>query len=109
MPFKSKAQAAYLFAKRPKGVNLKEWSAKTDWSKLPEKKAFIKGFAKTATQFLPAELFGVNADAKGLSSEQIYKRTKKLEKKASILPKLMTLKQLLAKARQYKPRLKPNA
>lgn len=38
MPFASRAQQRYLYAKKPKGVNLKEWSAKTDFTKLPEKK-----------------------------------------------------------------------
>jgi hypothetical protein len=37
MPFRSKKQQRFMYATKPKGVDLKEWSAKTDFSKLPEK------------------------------------------------------------------------
>jgi hypothetical protein len=41
MPFKSKAQARYFYANKDKlerqGVDVKEWSRETDFSKLPEK------------------------------------------------------------------------
>jgi hypothetical protein len=39
MPFKSKRQQRFMFATKPKGVDLKEWSDSTDFDKLPEKKA----------------------------------------------------------------------
>ena len=42
MPFQSKAQQRYMYAHKDdpkmKGVDLKEWSAATDFAKLPEKK-----------------------------------------------------------------------
>lgn len=59
MPFKSKAQARFMFANHPKGVNLKEWADKTDWKGLPEKKAFQQGFKHGAdpdSKFIPAQL-----------------------------------------------------
>lgn len=41
MPFKSKAQQRFLFANKPKGVDLKEWASHTDFKALPEKVAFF--------------------------------------------------------------------
>lgn len=37
MPFKSKAQSKACYAKKDPNWNCKEWSAKTDTSKLPER------------------------------------------------------------------------
>ena len=36
MPFRSKKQQRFMYATRPKGVDLSEWASKTDFSKLPE-------------------------------------------------------------------------
>jgi len=48
MPFASRAQQRYMYAHKDdpkmKGVDLKEWSAATDFKKLPEKKT--KKFAR---------------------------------------------------------------
>lgn len=41
MPFKSKAQQRFMFANKPKGVDLKEWASHTDFKGLPEKVAFF--------------------------------------------------------------------
>lgn len=38
MPFVSKKQQRFMYATKPKGVDLKEWSKKTNFKKLPEKK-----------------------------------------------------------------------
>lgn len=37
MPFRSKKQQRFMYATKPKGVDLKEWADETDFSKLPEK------------------------------------------------------------------------
>lgn len=37
MPFRSKRQQRFMYATRPKGVDLKEWADKTNFGKLPEK------------------------------------------------------------------------
>ncbi len=37
MPFRSKKQQRFMFAVRPKGVDVEKWSDETDFSKLPEK------------------------------------------------------------------------
>lgn len=37
MPFRSKRQQRFMYATKPKGVDLKEWAEKTDFDKLPEK------------------------------------------------------------------------
>jgi len=37
MPFRSKKQQRFMYAARPKGVDLEEWARATDFSKLPEK------------------------------------------------------------------------
>jgi uncharacterized protein YcfJ len=55
MPFKSKAQQRFMYAKKPKGVDLKEWSDSTDFKHLPahatkkhEKKAMYEANDKIA-------------------------------------------------------------
>lgn len=56
MPFVSKRQQRYMYANKKKlkkkGVDVDEWAKKTDFSKLPEKKAFVAGFLKTASMGL---------------------------------------------------------
>jgi hypothetical protein len=37
MPFKSQAQAAFMHARKPAGVNLKEWDNKTNFANLKKK------------------------------------------------------------------------
>jgi hypothetical protein len=41
MPFKSKAQAHWMFANqkalKKQGVNVNEWASQTNWKKLPNK------------------------------------------------------------------------
>jgi hypothetical protein len=37
MPFRSKRQQRFMYAARPKGVDLDEWARQTDFSKLPER------------------------------------------------------------------------
>jgi hypothetical protein len=37
MPFLSKRQQRFMYANKPKGVDLKEWASKTDFTKLPER------------------------------------------------------------------------
>lgn len=37
MPFRSKKQQRFMYATKPKGVDLKEWAKETDFSKIPEK------------------------------------------------------------------------
>lgn len=46
VPFKSKKQQRYMYSKKPKGVNLKEWSEKTDFEELPEKAEDGMNFSK---------------------------------------------------------------
>lgn len=42
MPWKSKAQQRWAYAQKPKGIDLHEWSDKTDFKHLPEKAATIE-------------------------------------------------------------------
>ena len=44
MPFKSKAQARWMFSQKPEMA--KEWASKTDYSSLPEKVKAKKGVKK---------------------------------------------------------------
>jgi hypothetical protein len=37
MPFRSKRQQRFMYATKPRGINLKEWADKTNFGKLPEK------------------------------------------------------------------------
>ena len=37
MPFRSKKQQRFMYATKPKGVDLEEWAKGTNFSKLPEK------------------------------------------------------------------------
>lgn len=37
MPFRSKRQQRFMYANKPKGVDLKEWAEKTDFEKIPER------------------------------------------------------------------------
>lgn len=37
MPFRSKRQQRFMYATKPKGVDLEEWAKETDFDKLPEK------------------------------------------------------------------------
>lgn len=37
MPFLSKRQQRFMYASKPKGVDLEEWAEKTNFKKLPEK------------------------------------------------------------------------
>jgi len=93
MPFVSKKQQRYMYANKPKGVDLDKWAKETDFSKLPEKKssqqklasAFRKGFEKEAYVMpgqLPAELpKNVGVGGEELSSGDIAKRVEEFEKK----------------------------
>ncbi len=38
MPFLSKRQQRFMYATKPEGIDLKEWTDETDFDKLPEKK-----------------------------------------------------------------------
>jgi hypothetical protein len=69
MPFDSKAQQRYLYANKPKGVDLTEWSEHTDFKHLPERAKkhamsnecwateYFKTAMATPAQMAPTQVF----------------------------------------------------